>query len=414
MDSTGRLPRHFYSLDVLRGLAALIIVLWHWKHFFYEGTVLSGFDPARQPLYAWLRPFYDQGFRSNDLFFCLSGFIFFWLYGAKVGRGEVSFREFASLRFSRLYPLHLLTILLVIAGQAVFFARYRSFFVYEFNTPYFLALQLTFTSEWGLHPNFEFSFNGPSWSVSIEVLLYLIFFAFSRFGLNRPWVLALAAVAGLVLVKRSNVLLGQGVFSFFLGGLSFHLVERIQRRGLSRRGLAGLVGLTLLAWPLVGWALDADLPARLHRSAFPEGSPGTLASALSDRALSYVPFLGFSLILFPLSITTLALVECRRGSLGKRLAFLGHISYSAYLLHFPLQLAFVLVGPRFAPGSAFYDTPASLLIYFALLIPLSLACYRHFERPAQSFLRARLLPSLAARPGRGAAVAVAGPTNDAS
>ncbi len=44
-------PRHFYSLDALRGLAALSIVFYHWHHFFEIGNVIHGFDETRQPCF---------------------------------------------------------------------------------------------------------------------------------------------------------------------------------------------------------------------------------------------------------------------------------------------------------------------------------------------------------------------------
>ncbi len=106
-----------------------------------------------------------------------------------------------------------------------------------------------------------------------------------------------------------------------------------------------------------------------------------------------VEFLAYNLLLFPLAVATLASVETRWETSGTRLAFLGHLSYSSYLLHFPLQLGFVLLGSRFAPGSPFYDSPVALVVYYGTLIPLSLGCYRFFERPAQAFLRSRLLPT---------------------
>ena len=67
------------------------------------------------------------------------------------------------------------------------------------------------------------------------------------------------------------------------------------------------------------------------------------------------------------------------------------VSYSSYLLHFPLQLAFVLVIPAASTESAAYDFPWALLAFFAIWFPLSVASYRCFERPAQSVLRRALL-----------------------
>jgi peptidoglycan/LPS O-acetylase OafA/YrhL len=56
------------SRDALRGLAALAVVLWHWRHFYFSGTELVRFDPSRQPLYRLLRPLYLDGFQAVNLF----------------------------------------------------------------------------------------------------------------------------------------------------------------------------------------------------------------------------------------------------------------------------------------------------------------------------------------------------------
>ena len=100
----------------------------------------------------------------------------------------------------------------------------------------------------------------------------------------------------------------------------------------------------------------------------------------------------YELLLFPLTLLTLALWETRRGTLGRRLGGLGDISYSTYLLHFPLQIAFLWVANAAGISLSFFRSPLSLLLFFLVLIPASLACYHWFERPAQTFLRQKLLP----------------------
>ena len=106
---TGRDPiERFHGLDALRGVAAVGVVFWHWQHFFAGSA--ETYDPARAPLAGLLAVFYRHGWLAVDLFFCLSGFIFFRLYSGRVARGELAPARFALLRFSRLYPLQLLTL----------------------------------------------------------------------------------------------------------------------------------------------------------------------------------------------------------------------------------------------------------------------------------------------------------------
>src|SRR5690242_14476483 len=126
-------PSRFYSLDVLRGLAALCVVFWHWQHFFYAGTTAGSVKLQELPLYKIFFPFYTEGYLAVELFFCLSGFVFYWLYSQPISNGLVSTREFFVLRFSRLYPLHFATLALVAIGQLLFYTLFRTYYVYDCN-----------------------------------------------------------------------------------------------------------------------------------------------------------------------------------------------------------------------------------------------------------------------------------------
>jgi len=116
MKQPAGVPSHFRSLDVLRGLASLAIVVFHYAGFMSVGDVtLSGVERSRLPFNPYLFGLYEQGWQAVTIFFTLSGFIFFWLYAMPVAERKISASEFFLLRFSRLYPLHFAT-LLAVAG----------------------------------------------------------------------------------------------------------------------------------------------------------------------------------------------------------------------------------------------------------------------------------------------------------
>src|SRR5256885_5143960 len=163
---TGR----FYLLDALRGLAALSIVLWHWQHFFPA----ESFRPERQPLYPLLVLFYSNGSRAVDLFFCLSGFIFFWLYAEKISSARISGCEFFMLRFSRLYPLHVATLIFVAAAQFIRWHATGSFFVYPQNDAYHFLLHSALASSIGLQRGD--SVNRPGRAISGGACFLLLVF----------------------------------------------------------------------------------------------------------------------------------------------------------------------------------------------------------------------------------------------
>ena len=94
-------PARFYSLHVLRGMAALGIALWHWSHFFYSGTTPGAVDTDKLPVVDWVFLFFSQVGLSVYLFFTLSGFLFYWIYARPVAEGAITPGKFAWLRFSR-------------------------------------------------------------------------------------------------------------------------------------------------------------------------------------------------------------------------------------------------------------------------------------------------------------------------
>ncbi|MCW5201074.1 acyltransferase, partial [Desulfobulbus sp. F4] len=318
-------PRHLHALDVSRGVAALAVVLWHWQHFAYKGNSLSReFIGESQPLYGLLRLFYEKGGMGVQYFFLLSGFIFFWLYREAIKNGQTGAWEFIIHRFSRLYPLHFATLIMVAILQFFYILREDTSFVYPFNDVFHFLLNVCFASKWGFESGF--SFNAPVWSVSIEILLYFIFFfvALFRYG---SWLFCLFVSVSALIISYvvSHSILG-GLAMFFLGGLVFHLTKFISCKYSIYKIYTYLV--TILCWLFV----------IINYYVFDLSS-----MVLEVGILGKIFLTGFSLyILFPLTVLSLALIEIEKGPLLKPVSWIGNITYSSYLLHFPLQLLFSL------------------------------------------------------------------------
>lgn len=204
----------FHLLDAIRGFAALAIVFWHWQHFYPADR--ANFVRAAQPFYEIFYPLYEAGWMAVELFFALSGFIFFWLYHESISGGRMAAGRFAFLRFSRLYPLHFLTLLFMAGGQIYRHSIGLPSFVYDSNGAWYFLANLLFVQAWPVGS--EESFNGPTWSVSIEVLLYAFFFGFALLC-RKPRVLSflICVVVGLV-VMRFHRTLGRGILEFYMGG----------------------------------------------------------------------------------------------------------------------------------------------------------------------------------------------------
>ena len=376
-------PQRLYSLDVLRGLAALSVVFWHWQHFFYSGTTPGVVEVEKEPLYSVFFLFYNKGWLAVDLFFSLSGFVFYWLYSSRIAERRITFRNFAVLRFSRLYPLHLATLLFVAIAQLWFIRTIGSPFIYQHNDRRHFLLNLLFTSSWGLESGY--SFNAPIWSVSVEMLLYALFFVVCRMLPVRLLTLAAASIIGFLLITTIYPPVGRGVGSFFLGGCVFLAYLRLITSDNARRVTKFILYLASFAWliTLVVSKYQLNVTAiSFQRVRFLWRLPTYFP--LLDQA-----FLWATVVLFPLTILSLALIETNRGSLGKRCGFLGNISYSSYLLHFPLQMIVVMLATALAFDRSLFNASWFMALFFGVLILLSLASYYYFEAPMQKFLRTR-------------------------
>ncbi len=368
------LPARFYSLDVLRGIAALCVVVFHWRHFFYDGTAPGTDAPPEQPLLAVFFVPYRVGWLAVDLFFALSGFIFFWLYARPIAERTVSARDFLVLRLSRLYPLNLVTLIVVLIGQALHRQFAGGYFVYDSNDLYHLVLNLLFLSSWGFECGY--SYNAPVWSVSVEMFLYALFFIQCRAMKPRVLVLIGIAVAGYAVFRLTQSQIGRGVASFHMGGIAYLAYLWIVRSGALdklRKACAGAAA-GLWLFTVLNIAEPAD---SMGWSWWPDLSGWTMAFPV--------------FVLFPLTILTLAIVETRRGSLGRRVAWIGDLSYSSYLIHFPVQVMFALAIALIGLDHSIYASPWLLGTFVTLVVALSFASHRFLEVPAQRYLRNRLL-----------------------
>lgn len=361
-------PNRFYSLDVLRGLAALCIVLAHWGEFY-------GFDTTKIPP-AYNHQFFTSAlvwfdsFGSNavDLFFCISGFVFFWLYSNSIYRSKISFAKFAFLRLSRLYPLHLLTLLLVAVMQLYTSSNNQA--AIGNDAAYYFLLNLFFVSAWGFDNSL--SFNIPIWSVSVEIFLYGIFFIWCRFLPKKLILLFALSLASHFVILKLNYLIGRGMESFFIGGCALVIFEKIL---LSKNWQKFCFFLPVITLAMCFMVL---LFTSFYKPLDPFYATATVQKLLSNAVI---------FIVFPMTILSLVLYETKRGTFGKRLAIFGDISYSTYLLHFPLQLIILNIWLKFAFSPAWFYSADFVLAFFAVLILTALLSYHYFELPMQKRLR---------------------------
>jgi len=368
------------SLDVLRGIAALLVVLWHWQHLWVLGrddlifkneTVV---DRTTEPFYPALKLAYEYGFSAVNMFFVISGFIFFHLYHDRIVTRSIRSVEFGLLRFSRLYPLHLATLLAVAGLQLVFHNQAGQYFVYPRNDwPHFTAALFFIQGT-----NKESAFNGPAWSLTIEIAMYATFFVLARLGGLKHWLgAALVVLVGLPLFWLNDSIadsIGQGLVGFFGGGLASRFVRAVSGSRQARGFLVLLAVMTVAGWAIVVYLVyNPDM--------------ATKVVSILPVARNMAPRLAVTCLLFPLTVVTLALHETLYRPSYAGLHWLGDISYSSYLLHFPLQLGIAILVYAQLLSIASVQSPWALIAFFAVLIPISAWAYALVEAPAQKGLR---------------------------
>ena len=354
------------SLDGLRGVAALGVVVWHWYYLFPDNALQQGWTTNREPYFWLLRPLYNQGWAAVDLFFALSGFVFFWLYGEAIRSRSIDGWRFALLRIARLYPLQLATLLLVSVLQFFFLRAQGHYFIFDRNDwPHFVA-QLFLVQNWW--PGSISSFNGINWSVSVEVLLYVIFFLACRAGLRRGTQCLFIALLGGLLTSLDEQI-ARGVIGFFMGGVAFGLWEKWKDDTRATR-IAQMTRVAVLA----GWGF-LWLSQYWH--------PEWFVDSLGNKIFSVL----FDFLLGPLTVLSLALREHLRGPSHAAFGFLGDISYAVYLLHFPMLLMLMLLNLRLGLDPMFLMQGWVLLVFLVILIGLATMVHYRFERPMQKLLR---------------------------
>lgn len=365
-------PVLLHTLTSLRYLAAVWVVFFHFKEFFPQSG-LDGLAPLR------------LGYLGVDFFFVLSGFVLAHVYLEKVATRRFDFWSFAVRRLARIYPMHVLSLLLTIVLGVVAARAGWQFTIWD-PTRFLdisrgealraLFANLTLIHAWGATKGLLF--NLPSWSISAEWFAYLLFPAVVLVVGHRRVSPGLAVVASvlflIVLATAYHLLIGR---SLFLSSWNLGVLRILPEFTL---------GVALRRWGGV-----FSLGPRLALPAF-------LAACALLVVLLLVRASPLAITLTLAALVLLAADAERHGglrALGRPFpVLLGEVSYSLYLLHLPVGIYLFDVLLRNTHGAGLLLATAWISAAIAGITVASWLSHRFFEIPARELLIAA---------GRGAA-----------
>jgi peptidoglycan/LPS O-acetylase OafA/YrhL len=283
------------ELESIRGLAALLVVLFHmpaWNASLHAIRLIQ------------------NSYYMVDLFFVLSGFVMYLNYGNRLHTGR-DLARFQFLRLGRLYPVHFLFLLLAVLAAAASWIAATLFGLHIPNGSAFkdasfggFAAQLLLIHSLGFF-DVAHSFNGPSWSISVEFYTYLLFGSLCLISLRALRLCTFIALAGgaLWLLSFGAGYVGsfaeilQCLAGYFVGCLVAALVARLPRalpRGSALLALAAMVGFLCLRQD-PQFAISIFLISALLVLAVVGSRDGFTKRILRHRALRFLGLLSYSI-----------------------------------------------------------------------------------------------------------------------
>ena len=341
---------------------------------------------AGSHLYALTR----HGWAAVDFFFVLSGFVLMAGFAGRLTDANALGR-YAVRRLARLYPLHLVTLVVLVA--LVGYGGLRDD-VDPFTGGYSLtALAQCLTLTQGFTLN-QLSWNFPSWSISLELwagLLFGLTLWLFRARASIVFVLYVLGLAALLVIlpepegtastpAEALFIAAHYIFGFFVGALLFDLFARLVRGGVHPPRWA--------EWPAVGIMISCFL--------------------FADRipAMAMIGLSAVVILIFAFEAGQVSVLLNRPAPQAA-----GAWSYSIYLTH-PLWTVILTNaitslaeytghvalkrdawGERFVLGGPF-AMDLLVLLCLALVLATSWLTYRLIEQPGRALAQLRAVRGL--------------------
>jgi peptidoglycan/LPS O-acetylase OafA/YrhL len=309
-----------------------------------------------------------EGFIGVSFFFILSGFILAYNYRDSILNHKTITSKFYIARIARIYPLHLLTLLIAVPLTL----QIPKFDIFLWIKQLFF--NLTLTQSFIPVKKIYFSFNSPSWSISNELFFYLLFpflillivklknYKYNLFFLI-PFILFLPLLMLLISPNFYKNLFYVNPFfrvvDFIIGILLFELYQVIKTKNkLFKYSILEFSSIILL---LVFFAFHSYIPLVLRYSVY-----------------YWLP-MSFIILVFAFQKGLVS-----RLLSNKNWILLGEISFAFYMFHQLILKYFILLNK-----SALHLTNEYVIISIILIVSLivSYGSFIWFENPVNQYLK---------------------------
>jgi peptidoglycan/LPS O-acetylase OafA/YrhL len=342
--------RAYLTLDGMRGVGAVVVVMRHVPYLF---------GPIRVP----------ESFLAVDLFYLVSGFVVAHAYGERLKRGGF-FWAFVKTRLIRLYPLYLLGLAVGLIPAIYSLANdpHSWWLPHKLSEAILLGLFMI-----PMMPGIQASgtaLDGPVWTLVPELIANYVYAAIVK------W-LNLGVLAAILIVCGAGLVYGEHRFHTL--DIGYNPTD--QWAALARVGYSFFAGVVVFRFfgaqkidnQWASWACVVAL--------------AVLISLSPSQAM--IPWFEPLLVMVGFPLLLIAAARFEPGPfVGRMFSVIGLVSYAVYLLHQPMgNIARILLGKIHVhvPGDA-----RALIFgaaFMAIVMAFSWWLDSHYDAPVRKVLR---------------------------